>query len=200
MRSIFGELGDAQSSDDLSAGAARLSLLCPLSMARIVTPVRSQRCTHLEAFDLNNYLTCARVARFPKFLCPRCSAHARPYELRIDPWMERLLEVRRRAPCLLPSPPSFPFCPFSPTLPLSFSRLRPPVVYVPRASSWRNLCSLTTTAAGVRVSLQSTPATCLEVDVVVDGTFTERTSSADGKATPRRKRSASPAAEISGQR
>ena len=53
------------------AGAARLSLQCPLSHMRIVTPVRSVKCKHLECFDLSSYLQMARAARFPKFHCPR---------------------------------------------------------------------------------------------------------------------------------
>jgi len=90
VRSIFGEQDD---DDELTAGAARLGLQCPLTHLRLRTPVRSVRCKHLECFDLQPYLQMAKAARFPKYLCPRCSAHARPHELRVDPWMKQLLAI-----------------------------------------------------------------------------------------------------------
>merc|ERR1712205_127399 len=58
---------------------------------RVVTPVRSTRCKHLECFDLASYLQMARASKFPKYTCPRCSSSARPHELRLDPWMQQLL-------------------------------------------------------------------------------------------------------------
>lgn len=88
VRSIF---GDQPEDDELSAGAARLSLQCPLSHTRLVNPVRSRKCKHLECFDLVAYLRMAQASRFPRYQCPRCGAHARPHELILDPWMRKLL-------------------------------------------------------------------------------------------------------------
>ena len=59
--------------DDIVAGAARVSLQCPLSHLRVSTPVRSHRCKHLECFDLQSYLQMARGVRampLPPFSSP----------------------------------------------------------------------------------------------------------------------------------
>lgn len=90
MRATF---GDPTDDDDVVAGAARISLLCPLSMMRIATPVRGATCRHLECFDLNAYLELASATPFPRWQCPLCSAPARPHQLRVDSWTSHVLET-----------------------------------------------------------------------------------------------------------
>lgn len=89
VRRVFG--GDGGEDDDVIAGASRVTMQCPLSHRRVSTPVRSERCRHVECFDLDSYLQLARSTRFPRWQCPKCNAPARPSQLQIDPWMAGLL-------------------------------------------------------------------------------------------------------------
>uniref|UniRef100_A0A7S0L034 SP-RING-type domain-containing protein n=1 Tax=Coccolithus braarudii TaxID=221442 RepID=A0A7S0L034_9EUKA len=77
--------------DDVISSAVRITLLCPLTRMRIGTPARSERCRHVECFDLDAYLQCQRSSRTPKWQCPICSADARPRRLRICAWFESAL-------------------------------------------------------------------------------------------------------------
>jgi E3 SUMO-protein ligase PIAS1 len=59
-----------------------LSLKCPLSYMRLVTPCRATTCTHVQCFDATSYLQLQQQG--PQWLCPVCSKSA-PYErLAID--------------------------------------------------------------------------------------------------------------------
>jgi len=83
-------LGDLD--DEVTASAIRLSLQCPLTRARLVSPVRTDSCGHVECFDLNAFLECQQGARIAKWLCPICSASAQPEGLRLCSWTMDVLE------------------------------------------------------------------------------------------------------------
>lgn len=79
--------------DDVISSAVRLSLTCPITRLRIGTPARSERCKHVECFDLDAFLQCQRASRTPKWQCPICSTDARPHRLRICTWFVQALEL-----------------------------------------------------------------------------------------------------------
>lgn len=57
--------------DGLTVSSQKVSLKCPLSLVPISTPVRGKDCTHIQCFDLTNYLDFTR--RSTKFTCPVCN-------------------------------------------------------------------------------------------------------------------------------
>jgi len=63
-------------------GLPSASLLCSYTRTRIKVPVRSTECTHLQCFDLLNFL--AMNERNPKWKCPDCNKDAHYSKLRID--------------------------------------------------------------------------------------------------------------------
>ncbi|KAJ8128082.1 hypothetical protein O1611_g5554 [Lasiodiplodia mahajangana] len=99
--------------DDLAIHNDGISvdLADPFTATIFTTPVRGKACTHLECFDLENWLntrlgkksSCVcgssncRCPKEPSFVdkwkCPFCDGDARPYSLRID---EFLVEIRTR--------------------------------------------------------------------------------------------------------
>ncbi|KAI6182762.1 hypothetical protein M3Y97_00415800 [Aphelenchoides bicaudatus] len=60
-----------QSEDDIAMDSLKISLICPLSRVRMSNPVRSRNCTHLQCFDLFNYLTMNE--KRPNWKCPVCN-------------------------------------------------------------------------------------------------------------------------------
>jgi uncharacterized membrane protein YgcG len=78
--------------DELTSSSMRVSLRCPLMLTRIVVPVKGRRCTHVQCFDLDNFLAYAR--RSSKFVCPVCNKpNATPSDLLVSPYIEKALEV-----------------------------------------------------------------------------------------------------------
>lgn len=78
--------------DDVRQSSMRVSLRCPLMLSRMVTPVKGRRCTHLQCFDLDNFLHYARANA--KFECPVCNKRtATPDELLVSPYIEKALEL-----------------------------------------------------------------------------------------------------------
>lgn len=106
-------LNSAGDDDDLEIPSEGISvdLADPFTATIFEVPVRGKACTHLECFDLENWLNTrlgkkslcvcrssnCRCPKEPSFVdkwrCPLCNGDARPYSLRID---EFLLEVRNR--------------------------------------------------------------------------------------------------------
>ncbi|KAI1171507.1 hypothetical protein F4777DRAFT_51890 [Nemania sp. FL0916] len=88
-----------------------IDLADPFTATIFKVPVRGKACTHIECFDLENWLNtrlgkktqcqcgnspcvCPKEPSFvDRWRCPRCDGDARPYSLRID---EFLVEVRGR--------------------------------------------------------------------------------------------------------
>ncbi|KAI6200281.1 CBN-GEI-17 protein [Aphelenchoides besseyi] len=62
--------------DDIAMDSLKVSLLCPLSRSVMNTPSRSRNCSHLQCFDLLNYLMMSE--KRPTWKCPVCGK-ACPY-------------------------------------------------------------------------------------------------------------------------
>lgn len=96
----------------LTVEAATVSLRCPLSLARLTTPVKGVDCKHLQCFDIGMFLSYARRSR--KFACPVCNRPtASPERLWVSPLLTEALrlfpdadevEVRADGSLRLPSP------------------------------------------------------------------------------------------------
>lgn len=91
-RHMIKSFGEWDGDDDLVPGPAVLPLTCPLTMRRLTTPARGQKCRHLECFDLNAYIELARTTKHPRWTCPLCNEPARPYQLYADSWVMDVLE------------------------------------------------------------------------------------------------------------
>ncbi|XP_051119482.1 E4 SUMO-protein ligase PIAL2 isoform X2 [Andrographis paniculata] len=78
------------SDSDILEGASRISLICPISHQRIVTPVKGHLCNHMQCFDYNSYVEIN--SRKPSWRCPCCNQHACFTEIRIDQKMVKILQ------------------------------------------------------------------------------------------------------------
>ena len=77
--------------DDFAVSSQKVSLKCPLSLVPISTPVRGKDCTHIQCFDLTNYLDFTR--RSTKFNCPVCNKKdASPSSLIISWFIDEALK------------------------------------------------------------------------------------------------------------
>ncbi|WKX88308.1 hypothetical protein Q1695_008167 [Nippostrongylus brasiliensis] len=75
--------------DDIAMQQLKISLLCPLSRTRIRLPARCKKCSHLQCFDMFNYLQMNE--KRPTWRCPVCSDWA-PYKLLIiDEYFQNVL-------------------------------------------------------------------------------------------------------------
>lgn len=75
-------------------GSNRCRLTCPLTHQRIHTPVRGEKCAHLQCFDLKAYLEINRsIAAFNKrWTCPVCAIMAKPADMFVDMYMLHILK------------------------------------------------------------------------------------------------------------
>ncbi|CAE7379564.1 PIAL2 [Symbiodinium natans] len=83
------------SSDEVTAeGSNKCRLTCPLTHERIHTPVRGERCAHLQCFDLKAYIEINKgMAAFNKrWTCPVCSIMCKPSDMFLDMYMLTILE------------------------------------------------------------------------------------------------------------
>ncbi|OUM62037.1 hypothetical protein PIROE2DRAFT_62157 [Piromyces sp. E2] len=67
-----------------------VSLKCPISFSRIKNPVRGVECKHVQAFELDSYLSINY--KHGKWECPVCSKHTTTEDLRYDEWFDELLK------------------------------------------------------------------------------------------------------------
>ena len=82
--------GSAPDDDGVEFAEERLSLQCPLTLARIATPVKGTACTHRTCFDLAGYLRfCAQIGLWE---CPICSKPCPAAALRVDTDFVRILD------------------------------------------------------------------------------------------------------------
>ncbi|KAI1750801.1 hypothetical protein F4782DRAFT_234172 [Xylaria castorea] len=106
--SLTNEVGDDNDLEIPNDGIS-IDLADPFTSTIFTVPVRGNACTHLECFDLENWLNTrlgkkapcvcggpnCKCPKEPSFVdrwrCPLCDGDARPYSLRID---EFLVEVR----------------------------------------------------------------------------------------------------------
>ncbi|RWA09584.1 hypothetical protein EKO27_g5526 [Xylaria grammica] len=96
---------------EIPSDGISIDLADPFTSTIFTVPVRGKACTHLECFDLENWLNTRLAKKSPcvcnglncrcpkepsfvdKWRCPFCDGDARPYSLRID---EFLVEIRSR--------------------------------------------------------------------------------------------------------
>ncbi|KAL3998433.1 PINIT domain family protein [Acanthocheilonema viteae] len=80
------------SSDDdaIQMETLRMSLLCPLGRTRMLIPVKAYDCTHLQCFDLSNFLKMNE--KRPTWKCAVCNNGAPYKKLIIDGYFERVLK------------------------------------------------------------------------------------------------------------
>ncbi|KJH51678.1 MIZ/SP-RING zinc finger [Dictyocaulus viviparus] len=75
--------------DDIAMAQLKISLLCPLSRTRITLPARCKKCSHLQCFDLYNYLQMNE--KRPTWRCPVCSDWAPFKYIIIDGYFQKVL-------------------------------------------------------------------------------------------------------------
>ncbi|KAL1316747.1 hypothetical protein HN51_068898 [Arachis hypogaea] len=75
---------------DLIEGASRISLNCPISFARIKTPVKGCSCKHFQCFDFDNFIN--MNSRRPWWRCPHCNQHVSYEDIRLDRNMVEILK------------------------------------------------------------------------------------------------------------
>lgn len=75
--------------DDIEEISTVLPLRCPLSYARIQTPVRSIHCDHVECFDLTSFIQLQQQAT--TWTCPICNKGIKFLDLAVDEYMSEIL-------------------------------------------------------------------------------------------------------------
>eukprot|EP00048_Salpingoeca_helianthica_P009450 m.135502 g.135502 ORF g.135502 m.135502 type:complete len:581 (+) comp14872_c1_seq1:106-1848(+) len=61
---------DRETNAKMHTATHRISLICPVSKKRIVTPVRSRECRHIQTYDMRSFLLL--VSKSSNWLCPVC--------------------------------------------------------------------------------------------------------------------------------
>ncbi|KAI7787714.1 miz zinc finger protein [Diaporthe eres] len=93
--SVLHELTRKAHDAEIEMSSQVLSLKCPLSYMRLVTPCRATTCTHVQCFDATSYLQLQQQG--PQWLCPVCSKSA-PYDrLAIDEYVRDILDRTSRS-------------------------------------------------------------------------------------------------------
>ncbi|KAF0684403.1 Aste57867_23638 [Aphanomyces stellatus] len=87
---VIKSFGD-EDDDDIVATCTMLSLRCPLGLCVIELPARGIHCKHLQCFDLKTFLMFNRSARSRAWKCIVCHKFIALAELRIDPYLKKLL-------------------------------------------------------------------------------------------------------------
>jgi hypothetical protein len=94
MDLMFASSLDGCIEDFQCAASDRARLICPISLARIRTPVRGKKCRHMQCFDLEAYLVSNQKmsAINKRWTCPICDAPVKPpSDLFIDTWFVQIL-------------------------------------------------------------------------------------------------------------
>jgi hypothetical protein len=77
--------------DNIALDQLKISLLCPLMKTRMNIPARTKTCSHLQCFDLANYLNMCE--KRPVWKCPQCNGNAHYDNLIIDQYFMDLLKA-----------------------------------------------------------------------------------------------------------
>ncbi|PIL31883.1 transcription factor [Ganoderma sinense ZZ0214-1] len=80
----------ASEDDDIIAGHQKMSLKCPLSYMRIMTPCRSSTCVHPQCFDAMSWFSV--MEQTTTWLCPVCEKVLNVEELIIDGYFDDILK------------------------------------------------------------------------------------------------------------
>ncbi|CAK9156573.1 unnamed protein product [Ilex paraguariensis] len=78
------------SDSEIIEGPSRISLNCPISFRRIVTPVKGCSCKHLQCFDFDNYVDIN--SRRPSWRCPHCNQFVCFTDICVDQNMVKVLK------------------------------------------------------------------------------------------------------------
>ncbi|KAI0778270.1 PINIT domain-containing protein [Trametes elegans] len=76
--------------DDIIAGHQKMSLKCPLSYMRIVTPCRSAACVHPQCFDAMSWFSV--MEQTTTWMCPVCEKVLNVEDLIIDGYFDDILK------------------------------------------------------------------------------------------------------------
>ncbi|KAJ3750483.1 PINIT domain-containing protein [Lentinula detonsa] len=76
--------------DDIVAGPQKVSLKCPLTLARINTPCRSSKCVHVQCFDATSWFSVNEQTT--TWLCPVCEKTLDVNDLIMDGFVENILK------------------------------------------------------------------------------------------------------------
>jgi hypothetical protein len=77
--------------DNIALSQLKISLLCPLMKTRMNIPARTKTCSHLQCFDLLNYLNMNE--KRPSWKCPQCNTNAHFDNLIVDQYFMDLLKA-----------------------------------------------------------------------------------------------------------
>ncbi|KAL5551982.1 hypothetical protein UlMin_002158 [Ulmus minor] len=80
----------SDSDPDIIEGPSRVSLNCPISFLRMITPVKGHSCRHLQCFDFSNFIDIN--SRRPSWRCPHCNQSACYTDIRVDQNMVKVLK------------------------------------------------------------------------------------------------------------
>ncbi|KAE8268933.1 hypothetical protein A4X09_0g3409 [Tilletia walkeri] len=79
-----------QQDDEIEAGAAKMTLRCPLSAMRIKVPSRSKKCSHRQCFDADTFFQLNEQT--PSWNCPVCNNGINADDLILDQFVEDILK------------------------------------------------------------------------------------------------------------
>eukprot|EP01054_Gregarina_sp_Poly1_P003956 Gregarina_sp_Poly_1__3955@NODE_218_length_11257_cov_139_614120_g192_i0_p2_GENE_NODE_218_length_11257_cov_139_614120_g192_i0NODE_218_length_11257_cov_139_614120_g192_i0_p2_ORF_typecomplete_len873_score104_33zfMIZ/PF02891_20/3_7e03zfMIZ/PF02891_20/1_6e03zfMIZ/PF02891_20/4_3e16SAP/PF02037_27/9_4e07PINIT/PF14324_6/0_00017PHD/PF00628_29/0_00053PHD/PF00628_29/16zfNse/PF11789_8/0_00053Rubredoxin/PF00301_20/0_0063Rubredoxin/PF00301_20/5e02Rho_N/PF07498_12/0_36PHD_2/PF13831_6/0_026PHD_2/PF13831_6/2_3e02T len=79
----------------LIGSTLRVKLICPITLTKIITPVRGIKCQHLQCYDLTSYLQVTKATRAfgNRWKCVECNTITRPTDLVIDAFFEQILKA-----------------------------------------------------------------------------------------------------------
>lgn len=84
------KIQQTQEEDDIIMESETLSTKCPLAFTRIITPIRSKNCNHLQCFDATTFLTMNEQT--PTWSCPVCYRRIENWEdLIVDEYFAEML-------------------------------------------------------------------------------------------------------------
>lgn len=96
MDSIHRFFGQKENDEDIDIldTSCRVRLICPITLTRLITPVRGRQCLHLQCFDLTSFLEVTRATKAfgNRWKCVECNAIVRPRDLVVDTYIEKLLQ------------------------------------------------------------------------------------------------------------
>ncbi|RPA83851.1 hypothetical protein BJ508DRAFT_324204 [Ascobolus immersus RN42] len=87
---VVSEMKRKNEESEIEATSINMSLRCPISTLRIELPVRSIHCTHNACVDASSFLQMQEQA--PQWTCPTCNKSAQFDELRVDKYMQDILD------------------------------------------------------------------------------------------------------------
>uniref|UniRef100_K7E889 SP-RING-type domain-containing protein n=1 Tax=Ornithorhynchus anatinus TaxID=9258 RepID=K7E889_ORNAN len=79
------------SSGEPTTSSLRISLMCPLGQNRVTVPCRSLSCSHVEIFDVIQYLK--KNEKEETWMCPVCNTHAPFSKLALDRYFLDILNT-----------------------------------------------------------------------------------------------------------